>query len=219
MRRSSPSARQRGWDRQKCRRAASSTIFCGTNPRAGGRRVVHRREDVLPLESVRPGDDSEITTTYSDWRNANGWMTPYHAIVTETEIPNSSETSKPFGPRARCRKTLSRRSFQDHRTQRLLPMRRPFHSPWRRTILYSTCPSMDGLRSDSSSIRGGPERYQLDSPRRVGSEDLRQDDDERRRKPAEYTYAAGETSRFQELNFATSTYRPLTRRAWSAPWG
>jgi hypothetical protein len=42
----------------------------------------------LPLKSVRPGDDSEITTTYSDWRSANGVMTPYHAIVTETEIPD-----------------------------------------------------------------------------------------------------------------------------------
>ena len=42
----------------------------------------------LPLKSVRPGDDSEITTTYSDWRNANGVMTPYHALVTETEIPD-----------------------------------------------------------------------------------------------------------------------------------
>ncbi|MGD0181645.1 MAG: aspartyl protease family protein [Terriglobales bacterium] len=42
----------------------------------------------LPLKSVRPGDDSEITTSYSDWRNANGVMTPYHAVVTETEIPD-----------------------------------------------------------------------------------------------------------------------------------
>ena len=42
----------------------------------------------LPLKSMRPGDDSEITTTYSDWRNANGVMTPYHAVVTETDKPN-----------------------------------------------------------------------------------------------------------------------------------
>jgi hypothetical protein len=42
----------------------------------------------LPLKSVRPGDDSEITTTYSDWRNANGVMTPYHAVVTETDKPD-----------------------------------------------------------------------------------------------------------------------------------
>jgi Aspartyl protease/PDZ domain len=41
----------------------------------------------LPLKSVRPGEDSEITTTYSDWRNTNGVMTPYHAVVTETEKP------------------------------------------------------------------------------------------------------------------------------------
>src|SRR5271168_1145556 len=42
----------------------------------------------LPLKSVRPGEDSEITTTYSDWRNANGVMTPYHAVVTETDKPD-----------------------------------------------------------------------------------------------------------------------------------
>jgi hypothetical protein len=42
----------------------------------------------LPLKSVRPGEDSEITTTYSDWRNANGVMTPFHAVVTETEKPD-----------------------------------------------------------------------------------------------------------------------------------
>lgn len=42
----------------------------------------------LPLKSVRPGDDSEITTMYSDWRNTNGVMTPYHAVVTETDKPD-----------------------------------------------------------------------------------------------------------------------------------
>src|SRR5580658_600411 len=42
----------------------------------------------LPLKSVRPGEDSEITATYSDWRNTNGVMTPYHAVVTETEKPD-----------------------------------------------------------------------------------------------------------------------------------
>jgi hypothetical protein len=42
----------------------------------------------LPLKSARPGEDSEITTTYSDWRNANGLMTPYHAVVTETDKPD-----------------------------------------------------------------------------------------------------------------------------------
>jgi hypothetical protein len=41
----------------------------------------------LPLKSVRPGEDSEITTTYSDWRNAAGLMTPYHAVVAETDKP------------------------------------------------------------------------------------------------------------------------------------
>jgi len=42
----------------------------------------------LPLKSVRPGDDSEITTTYSDWRDASGVMTPFHAVVTETDKPD-----------------------------------------------------------------------------------------------------------------------------------
>lgn len=42
----------------------------------------------LPLKSVRPGDDSEITTTYSDWRDANGVMTPFHAVVAETDKPD-----------------------------------------------------------------------------------------------------------------------------------
>ena len=42
----------------------------------------------LPLKSVRPGEDSEITTTYSDWRNANGLMTPFRAVVTETDKPD-----------------------------------------------------------------------------------------------------------------------------------
>lgn len=41
----------------------------------------------LPLKSVRPGDDSEITTTYSDWRRVNELMTPHHAIVSETDKP------------------------------------------------------------------------------------------------------------------------------------
>src|SRR5580704_16389905 len=48
----------------------------------------------LPLKSVRPGDDSEITTTYSDWRNANGVMTPYHAVVTETAKPDYASDCK-----------------------------------------------------------------------------------------------------------------------------
>ena len=42
----------------------------------------------LPLKSVRPGEDSEITTTYSDWRNAGGLMIPYHADVAETDKPD-----------------------------------------------------------------------------------------------------------------------------------
>lgn len=42
----------------------------------------------LPLKSVHPGDDSEITTTYSHWRDINGLMTPFHALVTETDKPD-----------------------------------------------------------------------------------------------------------------------------------
>jgi hypothetical protein len=42
----------------------------------------------LPLKSVRPGDDSEVTTTYSDWRSVNGSMTPFHGAVTETDKPD-----------------------------------------------------------------------------------------------------------------------------------
>jgi len=42
----------------------------------------------LPLKSVRPGEDSEITTTYSDWRTVDGVRTPFHAVVTETDKPD-----------------------------------------------------------------------------------------------------------------------------------
>lgn len=42
----------------------------------------------LPIKSARPGEDSEITTTYSDWRNSGGLMIPYHAVVAETEKPD-----------------------------------------------------------------------------------------------------------------------------------
>src|SRR5580700_6816917 len=61
----------------------------------------------LPLKSVRPGDDSEITTTYSDWRNTNGVMTPYHAVVTETEIPDYQWDRKTI----QYKSTLSKDTF------------------------------------------------------------------------------------------------------------
>jgi len=61
----------------------------------------------LPLKSMRPGDDSEITTTYSDWRNANGLMTPYHAVVTETEIPDYNWDRKTI----QYKRTLSKETF------------------------------------------------------------------------------------------------------------
>ncbi len=41
----------------------------------------------LPVKSVRPGEDSEITTIYEDWDRAGGVTTPQHARVSETERP------------------------------------------------------------------------------------------------------------------------------------
>jgi hypothetical protein len=61
----------------------------------------------LPLKSLRPGEDSEITTTYSDWRNVNGVMTPYHAIVTETEKPDYTWDHKTV----QYKNTLSKDTF------------------------------------------------------------------------------------------------------------
>jgi hypothetical protein len=60
----------------------------------------------LPLKSVRPGDDSEITTTYSDWRNAHGVMTPYHAVVTETDKPDYSWDCKTIEAKSRRSKDI-----------------------------------------------------------------------------------------------------------------
>lgn len=42
----------------------------------------------LPLSSVRPGDDTVITTTYSDWRELGGIRTPYQLTVSETDKPD-----------------------------------------------------------------------------------------------------------------------------------
>jgi aspartyl protease/PDZ domain-containing protein len=42
----------------------------------------------LPVKSVRPGDDSEITTTYDDWAEANGINTPHRFNVSETDKPD-----------------------------------------------------------------------------------------------------------------------------------
>jgi Aspartyl protease/PDZ domain len=61
----------------------------------------------LPLKSVRPGDDSEITTTYSDWRNASGLTTPFHAVVTETDKPDYSWDRKTV----QYQSTLSKDTF------------------------------------------------------------------------------------------------------------
>lgn len=42
----------------------------------------------LPLKSVRPGEDSEITTTYEDWRPEGGILTPHRGLVSETDKPD-----------------------------------------------------------------------------------------------------------------------------------
>jgi hypothetical protein len=41
----------------------------------------------LPAKSVRPGDDTEITSTYEDWRQTGGILTPNRVKVTETDKP------------------------------------------------------------------------------------------------------------------------------------
>jgi len=42
----------------------------------------------LPVKSIRPGDDSEITTTYEDWTEAGGINTPRRLNVSETDKPD-----------------------------------------------------------------------------------------------------------------------------------
>lgn len=41
----------------------------------------------LPAKSVRPGEDTEITSTYEDWRQTGGILTPNRVKVTETDKP------------------------------------------------------------------------------------------------------------------------------------
>lgn len=41
----------------------------------------------LPIRSVRPGEDTEISTTYSAWKVVNGVLTPFHGVVAETDKP------------------------------------------------------------------------------------------------------------------------------------
>ena len=48
------------------------------------------RNTGLPTKSVRPGEDSEITTTYSDWRKMGQIVTPVRATVAETNKPDYS---------------------------------------------------------------------------------------------------------------------------------
>jgi Aspartyl protease/PDZ domain len=42
----------------------------------------------LPVKSVRPGDDTEITTTYDDWRPSGETTTPHRVMVSETDKPD-----------------------------------------------------------------------------------------------------------------------------------
>lgn len=42
----------------------------------------------LPLKSVHPGDDTEVTTLYEDWREAQGMLVPARARVSETDKPD-----------------------------------------------------------------------------------------------------------------------------------
>jgi hypothetical protein len=42
----------------------------------------------LPVKSVRPGDDSEITTTYEEWPETRELRTPHRANVSETDKPD-----------------------------------------------------------------------------------------------------------------------------------
>jgi hypothetical protein len=42
----------------------------------------------LPVKSVRPGDDSEITTTYAQWLETDGILTPHQLTVSETDKPD-----------------------------------------------------------------------------------------------------------------------------------
>jgi len=42
----------------------------------------------LPVKSIRPGDDTEITTTYSEWIETGEIMTPHGANVAETDKPD-----------------------------------------------------------------------------------------------------------------------------------
>ena len=42
----------------------------------------------LPVKSVRPGDDSEVTTTYADWLSDQGIATPHRVIISETDKPD-----------------------------------------------------------------------------------------------------------------------------------
>jgi len=41
----------------------------------------------LPVKCVRSGEDTEITSTYEDWRQTGGILTPNRVKVTETDKP------------------------------------------------------------------------------------------------------------------------------------
>ena len=48
------------------------------------------RKTWLPVKSVRPGEDSEISTTYSDFRKMATILLPLHSVVKETNKPDYS---------------------------------------------------------------------------------------------------------------------------------
>lgn len=52
------------------------------------------RKTFLPLKASHEGEDSEITTTYSDFKAADGVLTPFHGEVAETDKPTYTWTRK-----------------------------------------------------------------------------------------------------------------------------
>ncbi|HVP07292.1 MAG TPA: aspartyl protease family protein, partial [Candidatus Acidoferrum sp.] len=43
-----------------------------------------------PTKAVRPGEDSQISTTYADWKEMSGLLTPQRGTVDETDVPSYS---------------------------------------------------------------------------------------------------------------------------------
>lgn len=91
---------------------ASATVTAGDNGNSymltftppGGLKIIWYMDAAtgLPLRSARSGDDSTITTAYSDWRDLGGIRTPHQLTVSETEKPDHEleRASLRFGPGA-----------------------------------------------------------------------------------------------------------------------